>query len=725
MTDIDSILSSWQVSNKIHFTGRLRHQYEEVDLEAAAERARRVTNEKSPDKDGWAVPLHKEDELEFSGKYVIWRPEQSEIGWRNRSKSLTGEHQFDHVSELADTEIGHRMRFWVPEDRVEEEDVGFSLPPKTISPTNNLDDKEKRQFFQDLLRFVREEKGQELESGWESYEELGDTEVENPGNRGGPFVPFGEGNWRHNSQGFKYQLAESSDDGNEEVDLRNDYDLFVDTLVAVDATTDSDVFPFEAEIEGVYGPNVVIKPNWDQIKKPEILRNHLDNTGPDIWLSPLLNPVPYNRRIEAIHEVREDREKSELITGNRDLRFSSVGIPESTSELNQHQRKAMAWSDRAKDLICIHGPPGTGKTRTLSEYVRRAVDIGHSVIVTAHSNQAVDNIITGGLHQIAQENEDFTIARTGSRTENDIVEKFYIENSSESADVVASTTNGAAEFDQDRFDIAIVDEATQASRPATAIVLNCASKLVLAGDHKQLPPFYADETMQEEDLHISLFEYVLERYNSEPSVFLKKQYRMNHKIAEFANQSFYDNQLETAERNYDWTIDDLKPIMGIDLEGEEQQEYYGNSYFNQEEAEAAAKQVQLLVNSGVAPDDIGVITAYSGQKRIVRNAVEQIGIEEPGAVTIDTVDSFQGGEREAIIISFVRSNDEGKSGFLEFPEEGPRRLNVALTRAKKRLVIIGNWNTLGSIAPHRSSETSCAALYSSLEEYIRDNNLML
>jgi len=109
----------------------------------------------------------------------------------------------------------------------------------------------------------------------------------------------------------------------------------------------------------------------------------------------------------------------------------------------------------------------------------------------------------------------------------------------------------------------------------------------------------------------------------------------------------------------------------------------------------------------------------------IYTALSQVDSSLARGITIDTVDSFQGGEREAIIVSFVRSNDRGNSGFLEFPEEGKRRLNVALTRARKRLVLIGNWGTLGTVATHRSVEDSCADCYQALAEHLRKRDRML
>jgi len=232
-------------------------------------------------------------------------------------------------------------------------------------------------------------------------------------------------------------------------------------------------------------------------------------------------------------------------------------------------------------------------------------------------------------------------------------------------------------------------------------------KLVLAGYHKQLSPYCADETMQEEDLHISLFEYLLKCYDDKISVLLRTQYRMNDEIAQFPNEAFCDGNLETADRNRDWTIEDMRPLRGIHISGDERRESHGNSYYNRREAETVAKQVSLLVEVGVPPKNIGVI-ADSGQPGKIVGQIHNLDIGNPGQITVDTVDSFQGGEREAIVVSLVRSNDEGYSGFLEFPEEGPLRINVALTRARKRSVLIGDWETLGARVPHRSPKESCA-----------------
>ncbi|MFB6271117.1 MAG: C-terminal helicase domain-containing protein, partial [Halobacterium sp.] len=128
------------------------------------------------------------------------------------------------------------------------------------------------------------------------------------------------------------------------------------------------------------------------------------------------------------------------------------------------------------------------------------------------------------------------------------------------------------------------------------------------------------------------------------------------------------------------------------------------------------EEVRRLADAGVDPGDVGVIAAYSAQVERVRSRLAASGVEGAHRATVDTVDSFQGGERDAVVVSFVRSNDDGSSGFLEFPEEGPRRLNVALTRARKRLVLVGDWDTLSAVSPDRSPENSCADVYAALAD---------
>lgn len=138
-------------------------------------------------------------------------------------------------------------------------------------------------------------------------------------------------------------------------------------------------------------------------------------------------------------------------------------------------------------------------------------------------------------------------------------------------------------------------------------------------------------------------------------------------------------------------------------------------------------QVNKAVQHGVTPSDIGVITGYSVQRDYFRSQIRtEFDSEVGNGVDIETIDKFQGGQREVIIVSFVRSNASNDSGFLESPrDEGRKRLNVALTRAKKRLVVIGDWDTLSNTAAFRDEEDSCADTFARLREYLIEKEVLV
>jgi hypothetical protein len=703
-------------------------EYPAIDVRAAASNAVEELGIEDPERGGYAVPLFQIDDPVPTNEYVVYRPETDEVGWYDAGLGVNGTERFVDSERLREKEIGRRLRYWIDEHRNGELGVDTSdFPAERVRPVDELGEDEQEAFFEELKSFVRSEMDAERDRNWEQYRDLGFHEAVRRNRVSGPFL-FLSQTRRRGSDAFRYQIE--VEDG-ESVNLRGDEGLFEDNYCILDADTDDDAVPITVELLSVSDTQLTVQPAWNEIDDDDDVKRILTSDDVEIWLHELVNPVPFERRLEAIERVEEDERKRELITGARPIRYSvdKYDLPEPRIELNEFQNLALTWADGADDIVCIHGPPGTGKTRTLTAYVEHAVSEGKSVLVTAHSNQAVDNLIVGDstvesseegtLHAMALDDEiELSIARVGSNSRNEVVAEYYSDRSPKGTDVTAATTSGAARFEQNEFDVAVVDEATQASRPATAIALNCANELVLAGDHEQLPPYCADESQKEEDMHVSLFEYLLERYGERNSVLLRKQYRMNEEIASFPNEEFYGGRLRTAARNSEWTVSDLKPIIGLDIDGDESFSSYSKSYANGDEAEAVAKQVRLAAQEGVPSQDIGVITAYSGQIRKIASKVNNLDIDEPRNVTIDTVDSFQGGERDVIVVSFVRSNDDRRSGFLEFPDEGPRRLNVALTRARKRLVLIGDWETLGTIAPHRSSETSSAPVYSRLEDHL-------
>ncbi|RLG18367.1 IGHMBP2 family helicase [Nanoarchaeota archaeon] len=251
--------------------------------------------------------------------------------------------------------------------------------------------------------------------------------------------------------------------------------------------------------------------------------------------------------------------------------------------------------------------------------------------------------------------------------------------------VCATNTTCGSEFLQsEHFDVVVIDEATQATEPSCWIPINMADKVILIGDHKQLPPL----VVAAKQLEKTMFERLIETHKN-VSIMLNVQYRMNEKICAFSNKRFYNNKLITdnSVKNqvlYDVVkkkakIDTKEPVIFINVEGEEKKNKGSTSYYNPKEVEVVKKVVKELLALGVKKEWIGVITPYDDQVAEIKKSVP---------VEVHTVDGFQGREKEVIIVSFVRSGDG--LGFLT----DERRLNVTLTRAKRMLIMIGNKKTL-------------------------------
>ncbi|MCK8816143.1 IGHMBP2 family helicase [Natroniella sulfidigena] len=278
----------------------------------------------------------------------------------------------------------------------------------------------------------------------------------------------------------------------------------------------------------------------------------------------------------------------------------------------------------------------------------------------------------------------------------------------EEADVVCTTnsTAGSEVLAGEGFDLLVVDEATQATEPSVLIPLIKSDKVILAGDHKQLPPTILNEEAEKKGLSQSLFERLLEVHGSGIKQMLEVQYRMNQQIMDFINQEFYEGRLTAADEIKDWDLTDLdfefsegnspaeralncqEAIAYFDIAGMNAPEYSKNnstSLQNRVEAELCAEIVSYASNSGVEEEQIAVITPYYDQADLVKSLLKLDRVE------VNTVDAFQGREKEIIVLSLVRSNSKGNIGFLR----DVRRLNVSLSRAKKKLIIIGDSTTIG------------------------------
>jgi len=291
-----------------------------------------------------------------------------------------------------------------------------------------------------------------------------------------------------------------------------------------------------------------------------------------------------------------------------------------------------------------------------------------------------------------------------------IIESYLVEKILSEADVVCSTLVGAnnSYIENRRFDVVVVDEAAQALEPATWIpIIKANEKVILAGDPFQLPPTVKSYAAARKGLEKTLIEQSIERF--EKVSLLKTQYRMNETIMGFSNAYFYDNQLEAdySVKSHTLFEGDL-PLEFIDTAGcgfEEKVNPKTKSTYNPEEYKILWRHLDNLIPTldKKKPPTIGIISPYKQQALYLRAEIKDYFdfVELP--INVNTIDSFQGQERDIIYISLVRSNEKGIIGFLK----DYRRMNVAMTRARKKLVIIGDSATLGNDGFYRSFFDYC------------------
>lgn len=457
-------------------------------------------------------------------------------------------------------------------------------------------------------------------------------------------------------------------------------------------------------------------------------------------------------RDDRLSELRD------TLLGLREPRFADVPPPVWFNDgLNESQRRAAGRALSARDVAIVHGPPGTGKTTVLVEVIRQAVARGERVLACAPSNAAVDHLLAGAtraglrcvrlghparvdadlhpwtLDALVAEHADTKLARKLTRDAYKLLrdagkwtrakpqpgerqskraearamladardlERRAVERVLDTSAVVCATLTGlsSSTLGQRRFGRVVLDEACQSTEPASWIPVLRADALVLGGDHCQLPPTVLSVPAARAGLAVSLMERLVARFGPAATVRLDTQYRMHADIAGFSSDEFYEGDLSAhesvaAHRLCDLpgvtaTADTESPLRLIDTAGagyDEEARPDDPSRGNPQEADLVAAKVRALVAAGLPESEVAVITPYAAQVRLVRDRLRDL----PG-VEVDSVDGFQGREKEAIVVSFVRSNAEADIGFLA----DTRRTNVAMTRARRRLLLVGDTATL-------------------------------
>ncbi|MBD5355625.1 MAG: AAA family ATPase [Bacteroides sp.] len=492
-------------------------------------------------------------------------------------------------------------------------------------------------------------------------------------------------------------------------------------------------------------------------------------TGANNGLILSFDETTYRTMFEAIDRTLKAKGRlGEL----RDLFYSKKKVAELTLPpmrfpyLNATQEKGVNKVLAAKDVAILHGPPGTGKTTTLVETIHETLRRESQVLVCAQSNMAVDwiseklsdrgiNVLRlGNPSRVTDKMLSFTYERRfeshpdyptlwsirksirelqGGRRH--ATEQWHqkmdrlrsrateleirINNDLfDSAHVIACTLTGSAShlLDGKKFSTLFIDEAAQALEAAAWIPMRRAGRVILAGDHCQLPPVVKCYEALKGGLGKSLMERIVENH-PEAVTLLSMQYRMNEEIMQFSNDWFYAGGIQAApEVRYRGILDYDTPIEWIDtsqiqlnssseaLEGDKEFSFKetlageSNGRLNKDEALLTLLTLQNYIER-IGKErfleeriDVGVISPYRAQVHYLRRLLMRTPFFKPfrSQIAVNTVDGFQGQERDVIVISLVRSNDEGQIGFLR----DLRRMNVAMTRARMKLIIIGDAPTL-------------------------------
>lgn len=457
-----------------------------------------------------------------------------------------------------------------------------------------------------------------------------------------------------------------------------------------------------------------------------------------------------NNRLAELRDIFHGTQPSSTFS------FQPVRFP----WLNATQDAAVNKVLHAKDVAIVHGPPGTGKTTTMVEAIYETLHRENQVLVCAQSNMAVDwiseKLVDRGVRVLRignpsrvndkmlsftyerrfESHPDYTqlwgirkairdlyaqmrkrsdreAVRTKINSLKDRANELEIRINADlfsEARVIACTLVSSANrlLMGQKFGTVFIDEAAQALEPACWIAIRKADRVILAGDHCQLPPTVKCPQSVRGGLGHTLMQSIVKNKPETVSL-LTLQYRMNDEIMRFSSDWFYDGRLQAApEVKYRGILDYDTAIEWVNTEGMDcNEEFVGESYgrINKAEAELSVGKlkdyIQKIGKERFLDEriDIGLISPYKAQVQYLRGLIRRDAFFKPyrQAITVNTVDGFQGQERDVIIISLVRANEEGNIGFLN----DLRRMNVAMTRARMKLVIMGDASTLTKHAFYR------------------------
>ncbi|KAK4791943.1 hypothetical protein SAY86_022378 [Trapa natans] len=421
-----------------------------------------------------------------------------------------------------------------------------------------------------------------------------------------------------------------------------------------------------------------------------------------------------NERSTHLRKMIVDLEAPRFDSGCLSSQDPAISYVWSEKKLNDDQRRAILKILTAKDYALILGMPGTGKTTTMVHAAKALLKRDASILLTSYTNSAIDNLLIKLKYQgidflrIGRQEAVHEEIREHCFSVNDVESVSSIKQRLDEVKIVAVTCLGITNplLTNKRFDICIMDEAGQTTLPVALGPLMLASKFVLVGDHYQLPPLVKSIEAQDNGLGVSLFSRLSEAHPQAISA-LQNQYRMCQGIMELANALIYGDRLQCGSLDVanaklefsqlkpckSWltkVLDPTRPVMFLNtdlLPALEKKDH--KTVNNPMEASIISEIAEKLLNNGLLEEDIGIITPYNSQTNLIQASVNT-------CVEIHTIDKYQGRDKDCILVSFVRSSKKINSCNSSILEDW-HRINVALTRAKKKLIMVGSCRTLSKL----------------------------
>ena len=615
------------------------------------------------------IPLHEPDAAELTGEAVIVDPDHQPPVVTFFDFSAGGRVSYP-LDELASTVIGWQCRFWT--SAFEPSEIPEYLKAIDEAPTVEFRESSSgppgdEAIWIDQVRSAviatREEKRSIRRSALESPNR--ELVIEH----GGLVDLISHG--RHADEYGQVVVTlgppEDAETGAEVAGGRvNSGD---DVIVASEGVSS---LPVEAAVLSRDGREIQIGIYWDTAADDGVEDAFSEDAEHRFFVAPLIDATPYEAVEQALRSLERRERATRVYAGIGPIRFDDDLAAPTSASLNREQLAAVTRALTAEDVCCIHAPPWTGARRTIHHIISESIEDDRTVGIFAPTASALSSTL-GTTNPSLSLTTGQTISCCWTSESSPEVGPFE-------ADVIAYPLDAGLCEPIPDLDIGIVDHAARIDVAKGAIPFVHADRVVLVGDHAQLPP-RDPLTGSANNLPGSIYSHIAHAYEADVVSPLRCQYAMNQAIAMYSNERYYGGQLLHGQDNRTWTIDTLSPVSIVQTTGTPRKTPT-DSWFDTAEVEAVTHEVNSLVDRGVAPGDLCVIAPTSAQIGKLR-----ADLDEFDGIAVGSPELFTCTNRRVAIVSLL-SGDPAQSFWSH------HSLNVALTRATRRLVLVGNWSPL-------------------------------